>query len=113
MDIGYIQKLLVNTQSEKIILTDKVKLKIEIHGLTAENVLAHLKTPKNLLLVQGQEARRQSDRTFRLIFKESENKKIIVVVTEKVPEKEIYIVTAFPSTKKAEKLIRKQQIRRR
>mgnify|MGYP001588388102 CR=1 FL=1 len=51
--------------------------------------------------------------TFGDTIKESKNKKIIIVVTEKPKEQEVYVITAFPSTKKAEKLIRKQPLRRR
>ena len=113
MDISYIQKLLENTKSEKIILRDHIKFKIEtLHNLSIDQVFYHLKNPKNLILVQEQESTNPDSKTFRLIFKESENKKIVVVITER-SNKEIFIVTAFQSTKKAEKLIRKYSTRRR
>lgn len=107
MDVSNIRKLLESTPPEKIILRDHIKSKIEnFHKLPVDSVFHHLRNPENLLLVQEQEPLQPGSRTFRLIFKESESKKIVIVITEK-PDKEIFIVTAFPSTKKAEKLIKK------
>ena len=107
MDVSYIRELLKNTPEEKIILRDRIKSKIEdFHKLPTDSVFHHLKNPENLIIVQEQEPLQTDSRTFRLIFKESESKKIVIVITEK-PDKEIFIVTAFPSTKKAEKLTRK------
>ena len=113
MDVGYVKNLLKNIGKELIITSDKVKLKIEItHGLKFDDIANQLLNPKALEAVEEQPSRTDNERTFRLIFKKSSQKRLCIVITEK-PDGTIFVVTAFESSKKLDKLVRTRWNKRR
>ena|SRR3989338_4202601 len=110
-DIEYTKKLL---KEKKITLEDKAKLKIDKgHGTDPDKVMKHLINPEALIGAELQPSRNPNDKTFRLVFEESSNKKIVIVIREREAEKDIFAVTGFTSSKKLDKLIRKHKTGRR
>lgn len=63
--------------------------------------------------VEAQQSRNPNDKTFRLAFGESKDKTLVAVIRKRSIENDVFIVTAFSSSKKLEKLIRKHRVIRR
>ena|SRR3989344_3090584 len=113
VDRNYVIKLLKSYKPEKIKLTDKTAYKIEnVHRVKIEEVKKHLSNPEDLESVEEQLARHEKQRTFQLIFKKSSKKRLVIVITENVDSGMLFIVTAFETSKKLEKLIKRGRIRR-
>ena len=113
MNIYQIKKLLRNITPEKVKISGNVRFKIEkIHGVRIKDVMKNLLNPELLIDIEEQPSRRPHDKTYGLLFEISKRKKLFVVITYKTLENKIYLVTAYPSNKKVEKLIKKPKIRR-
>jgi uncharacterized DUF497 family protein len=113
MSIEHVAKLLKNATERNITTSDKVRLKIQmLHGLDFEEIVKHLLDQEALEASEEQESRNENERIFRLIFRLSSQKRLCVVITEK-SDGMIFVVTAFVSSKKLDKLIKTQTIRRR
>ncbi|MCD6496605.1 MAG: hypothetical protein J7K54_05010 [Candidatus Aenigmarchaeota archaeon] len=112
MNIFQIKKLLRKIKPERIKTSDKVRFKIEnVHRVELRTVLENLENPKLLKSVEEQPSRRPHDKTYGLLFELTKRKILFVVITYKVLQNKIYLVTAFPSNKKIEKIIKKAKIR--
>ena len=83
--------------------------------MTAEQIsfskLKDLRNPKLLTEIEEQESRNRHDETYGLLFEITKRKRMFVVITYKTNDNKIYIVTAYPSTKRVEKLIKRPKIR--
>lgn len=111
MDAEKIKELLQVIKPENIIITDKVRFKVEnIHKVNLDEALRNLNNPESLIEAENQPTRRPLDETYKLVFSLSERKKLVMVITYKPVETKIYIVTAFHSTKKMDKLIKRHRI---
>lgn len=98
-------------RNKNIKITPKTRRKIEkIHLLNIEEVLYMMRNPGNLVVVEQQPSRRAHDETYMLCFQKNKRKILIVVITYKRLKKKIYLVTAFGSTKKLTKLVKKPRI---
>ncbi|NOX71080.1 MAG: hypothetical protein GXO64_00050 [Candidatus Micrarchaeota archaeon] len=112
MNTFQMKKLLKNIKDERIKISSKIRFKIEnIHGVKIEDVLKNLRNPDSLISVDEQPSRRPHDKTYGLVFEITKRKRLFVVVTYKTLKNKLYIVTAFTTTKKMEKLIKKPKIR--
>ena len=110
---NYIKRLLKSRKLDQIKITDKTAYKIEnVHGIKVEEVKKHLSNPEDLESVEEQTARHEKQRTFQLIFKKSSKKRLVIVITENMDSDMLFIVTAFETSKKLEKLIKRGRIRR-
>ncbi|MBI2232921.1 MAG: hypothetical protein HYU56_03290 [Candidatus Aenigmarchaeota archaeon] len=112
-DRNYVIKLLHSCKPEQIRITEKTSHKIQhVHGVKLEEVKSKLLDLEHLESVEEQPARHESQRTFQLIFKKSSKKRLFVVITENTESGTIFLVTAFETSKKLEKLIKRGKIRR-
>lgn len=113
MNVHEMKAFLRKVKPERIKISSKVRFKVEhVHGVNLETVMKNLENPVLLKEVEEQQSRRSQDQTYGLLFEPTKRKKLFVVITSKRLEKKLYLVTAFPSTKKAEKLIKRPKIRR-
>ena len=112
MNVQQIKKLLKNMKHERVKASDVVRNKIEkIHRIKMSVVLENLANPVKLRHIERQPSRRPHDETYGLLFDLTKRRRLFIVITYKSLENKIYIVTAFPSTKRLEKLIKKPRIR--
>ena len=112
MNVQQIKKLLRRIKPERIKISNKVRFKIEsVYGIKVKDVIENMRNPCMLKHVEEQPSRKPHDETYSLVFELSKRRKLFVVITYKTLENKIYIVTAYQSTKKIEKLIRKPRIR--
>ena len=113
VDRNYILKLLKSHRPEQIKITEKTAYKIEnVHDIKIEEVKNRLSNPKDLESVEEQPSRHESQRTFQLIFRKSSKKSLFVIITENKDSGTLFLVTAFETSKKLEKLIKRGRIRR-
>jgi len=113
MDIFQIKKLLSNAKPEKFKISDSVRFKIErIHGVPVEDVMRNLQNPDSLICIEEQPSREPHDETYGLVFEKSKNRKLFIVITYKTLKDVIFIVTAFSTSKKLEKLIKNPKVRK-
>jgi len=100
--------------TRRIGITNRTRLKIRtIHNQNLEEVFNSLRNPSNLIAVQRQPARRPHNSSYKSCFRKTRRKTLVAVITYKAIRKEIYIITAFTSTKQINKLIKVQKIKRR
>lgn len=112
-DRSYIMKLLRSYKPEHIRITEKTVHKIEyVHGVEIEEIKANLMNLGNLENVEEQPSRHKNQKTFQLIFKKSSKGRLFVVITVNMDSDTIFLVTAFETNKKLEKLIKRGRIRR-
>ncbi len=113
MNVFQMKKLLRNTKPERFKISDSVKFKIErIHQVRMEDVIRNLQNPDGLTCIEQQPSREPHDETYGLVFEKSRSRKLFVVITYKILKDTIFIVTAFYSSKKLEKLIKRPKIRK-
>lgn len=113
MNIYQIKKLLRKTKKERLKLSRKVKGKIEnIHCVDSREVLENLRNPTSLKAVEQQPSRGKHDETYGLCFEISKRRKLFIVVTYKKLKKQIIIVTAFPSRRKVDRIIKRVELRK-
>lgn len=113
MNIDYIINLLKKYREDQIKVTDQTRDKIENgHKISIKEVIDHISNPEGLEGFEEQEARREKQRTFMLVFKKSSQKKLCIVITENLGENMLFVVTAFESSKKLERLIKRGKMRR-
>lgn len=107
------KKLLRNTKPERFKISGSVRFKIErIHGVPVEDVLSSLQNPGSLICIEQQPSREPHDETYGLVFEKSRSRKLFIVITYKTLKDLIFIVTAFSTSKKLEKLIKRPKIRK-
>jgi len=112
MNLQQIKKLLRKTRPERIKVSDVIRNKIEnIHYIKISDVISHLTNPIKLKHVETQPSRNPHDETYGLLFEITKRKRLFIVITYKSLENKIYIVTAFPTTKRIERIIKKPRIR--
>ena len=113
MNVFQMKKLLRNAKPERFKISDSVKFKIErIHQVRTEDVMNCLQNPDGLICIEQQPSREAHDETYGLVFEKSRSRKLFVVITYKILKDIIFIVTAFYSSKKLEKLIKRPKIRK-
>ena len=99
-------------------IQDMVEEAVDIQNMEEEDnqdmeeVMRHLQNPDMMLDAEPQVSRNVHDETYALCFELSKRKTLFVVITYKTLENKIFIVTAFHSSKKLDKLIRKNKIGR-
>ncbi|MFH1126515.1 MAG: hypothetical protein ABIG84_04080 [archaeon] len=76
-----------------------------------DEVFKKLDDPGNLVSVKTYPCRSKHDESYRIYFEISKRKKLVVGITYKKLLKRIHIITAFHTTKKTDKLIRKARPR--
>jgi len=100
-------------KQKRIIIKGHIKEKIEKqHLVDIDVVKSNLEKPKNLIGVEEQVARYKHDKTYKLCFKLSGRKKLIVIITYKKLKNRIYVVTAFITKKKMDRLIKLPKVKR-
>ncbi|HIG97254.1 MAG TPA: hypothetical protein HA230_02815 [Candidatus Aenigmarchaeota archaeon] len=113
VDIKYIINLLKDYREDQIKVTNETRDKIENgHKISIKEVIGHLLNPESMKGFEEQEARREHQRTFMLVFKKSSQKKLCIVVTENLDTDTLFVVTAFESSKRIDRLIKKGRMRR-
>lgn len=113
MDVYRMKKLLRTIKPERVRMSPNVRMKIEkIHNVQPQEVLENLQNPDNLVFMEQQPSRAPHDETYGLVFEKSKSRRLFIVVTYKALEKIIFIVTAYSTSKKLERLIKRQKIRR-
>lgn len=105
--VPYIKNLLRNN-IHKIKISGKIKGKIEKkHGLFIEKVMSCLNDPKGLIAVEKGVPRRAHDEPYDLIFRKSRNRRIFIVILHRTLRKDLFLVTAFESSKEYEQLLKR------
>jgi hypothetical protein len=114
MNVPEVKSLLRNTRPERFKVKQSIRYKIEnIHGVSINEVLSNLRGPNSLVEVETQPSRRKHDETYKLYFEISKRKRLIVVITNKSLKRQVFVVTAFHTTKKMDKLVKKLKAKRR
>lgn len=92
MGLGKLKEKLREYEKEQIIFTSHTDIRAIEHELPAELIIGNLQNPENLIDFMEQKARNLGESKFKLIFRLSNTKFLIVVA---VLNKSISIVTAF------------------
>ncbi len=112
MNIPYIKKLLKKTKKHNFKIKSYSQYKIEnIHNVPMDEVWDNLCNPLNLTKVKTYPARSKHDESYRIYFEINKRKKLVVGITYKKLKNRINIITAFHTTRKTDKLIRKAKLR--
>ena len=112
MDTQHIKKLLKKTKKQNFKIKADIKNKIEnIHNVTMSEVLDNLDNPVNLIEIKNYPSRSKHDDSYRIYFELNKRKKLVVGITHKKLKNKINIITAFHTTRKTDKLIRKAKLR--
>ncbi len=112
MNIPYIKKLLRKAGKDNFKLKSHLQYKIEkIHNVSMDEVWDNLYNPVNLVKVKTYMARSKHDESYRIYFRINKRKKLVVGITYKKLKNRIYIITAYHTTRKTDRLIRKAKPR--
>ena len=112
MNIPYIKKLLRKREKDGFKIKNILQYKIEhIHNVSMDEVWDNLCNPINLIKVKAYPARSKHDESYRIYFEINKRKKLVVGITYKKLKNRISIITAFHTTRKTDKLIRKAKLR--
>jgi len=112
MNVPHIKKLLKKTKKENFKFKAGIKNKIEnVHNVPMSEVLENLNNPVNLIEIKNYPCRSKHDESYRVYFEITKRKKLVVGITHKKLKNKINIITAFHTTRKTDKLIRKAKLR--
>ncbi len=101
-------KNLLRSNIHKIKISGKILGKIEKkHGISIEEVMSCLNDSRDLIAVKKGVPRRVHDEPYDLIFRKSRNRSIFVVILHRTLKKDLFLVTAFESSKAYEQLLKK------
>lgn len=104
--VPYVKNILRNN-SHKLKVSGAIKGKIENkHGLSMNLVMSHLINPDNLIAVEKGIPRRVHDEPYNLIFQQGKRSRIFVVILYRSLKKDLFLVTAFESSKEYEQLLK-------